>query len=210
MIRINLIQPVKREAEPKAHDVAPSFAQRKEIYPLASLVICFGVVGLLYWSSNHKITQLNAQIAAERQEAVRLAGIQAENTKYQGQLAQINDHIQLIQTLEQSRTGPQQLMALLGNAVNRISGLYLLSVDASQNRLAIHGQSDYVNGIADFIATLESLQSFNDVQLRQVFEDDQNSRVSFKFDLDCLYKPPVEAPPSPAPPAGLKGRHPGR
>ena len=210
MIRINLIQPVKQEVEPKAREAAPSLAQRKEIYPLASLVICLAVVGLIYWISNYKINQLNSQIAVERQEAARLAGIQAQNVKYQGQLAQINEHIQLIQTLEQSRTGPQALMAQLGNAVNRTNGLYLLSVDASKDRLAIHGQSDHVNAIADFIATLESLQSFNDVQLRQVFEDDQSSRVSFKFDLDCLYRPPVEAPPPPAPPAGLKGRQPGR
>jgi len=210
MIRINLIQPVRQEVEPKASEAAPSLAQRKEVYPLASLAICFGIVGLLYWSANHRITQLNGQIIVERQEAARLAAIQAQNATYQGQLAQINEHIKLIQGLEQNRTGPQQLMAELGNAVNRTNGLYLLSVDASRDRLAIHGQSDYVNAIADFIATLESLQSFNDVQLRQVFEDDQSSRVSFKFDLDCLYRPPVEAPPQPVPPPGFKGRQPGR
>lgn len=210
MIRINLIQPVKQEAEPKAREARPSLVQRKEVYPLASLVICCGLVGLLYWSSNHKITQLNSAIAMERQEAARLAGIQAQDAMYQGQLGQINAHIQLIQTLQQNRTGPQQLMAQLGSAVNKINGLYLLSVDDSKERLAIHGLSDQVNSIADFMAALESLRTFNDVQLRQIFEDDQNSRASFKFDLDCLYRPPVEAPPPPAPPSGSRGRQPGR
>ena len=210
MIRINLIQPVKRETEPKVHAAASSLAQRKEVYPLASLVICCGAVGLLYWSANHRIAQLNAQIATERQEAARLTAIQVQNTMYQGQLTEINDHIQLIHSLEQSRTGPQELMAQLGNAVDRINGLYLLSVDTSRGRLAIHGQSDYVNGIANFVAELQNLPWFNDVQLRQVFEDDQNSRTSFKFDLDCLYTPPVEAPLHPEPPTGIAGRHPGR
>ncbi len=210
MIRINLIEPVKQEAKPKAREAGPGLAQRKEGYPLASLVICCGLVGLLYWSSTHRITQLNAQIALERQEAARLAGIQAQDTMYQGQLAEINNHIQLIQSLQQSRTGPRQLMAQLGDAVNRISGIYLLSVDASKERLAIRGQSGGVNRIADFIATLDSFPSFNDVQLRQIFEDDQNGTTSFKFDLDCLYRPPVEAPPTPAPPSGFGGRQPGR
>ncbi len=209
MIRINLIQPAKREAEPKAQEPL-ALAQKKEIYPLASFVLCGAVMGLIYWNINRHISNYTAKIAVERQEAVRLAAVQAQNETYQRQLAAINQHIQLIQTLERNRTGPQQLLGQLGAAVDKINGLYLLSVDNSKARLAIHGEADYVNGIADFVGELQGLPAFTDVQLRQVFENDIGSRINFRFDLDCLYSPPVEAPPLLAAPTGSEGRRTGR
>ncbi|HET7100834.1 MAG TPA: PilN domain-containing protein [Terriglobia bacterium] len=208
MIRINLIQAPAREAEAKIQE-APAFLQRKEFLPLVSLVVSFGIVGLLYWNANRQIDGLNRQIAAERQEAVRLAAIETQNKNYQNQLAQIKEHITLIQSLQQQRTGPQQLMTLLGNAVDRVSGLYLLSVDAQKARLSIHGQSGRVNAIADFITQLQQIPSFEDIQLRQFFEDDLKTAVNFMFDLDCVYHPRSAAAnpalaggrPAPLPPA---------
>lgn len=196
MIRINLIQAPAREAEAKIRE-APAFLQRKEFLPLMCLVVSFGIVGLLYWNSNRQIDHLNRQIAAERQEAARLAVIEGQNKNYQNQLAQIKEHITLIQSLQQQRTGPQQLMSLLGNAVDRVSGLYLLSVDAQKARLSIHGESGRVNAIADFISQLQGTPAFEDVQLRQVFENDLKTAVNFMFDLDCVYNPrPATASPA--------------
>lgn len=209
MIRINLIQPPSQESETKIRET-PALLQRKGFLPLVSLVVSFGIVGLLYWNANRQIDRLNRQIAAERQEAARLATIEAQNKNYQNQLTQINEHITLIQSLQKSRTGPQQLMTLLGNAVDRVNGLYLLSVDAQKERLSIHGESGHVNAIADFISELQGTPSFQDVQLRQVFEDDLKTGVNFKFDLDCVYKPqspaasPAQAGSSSPPPPGQK------
>lgn len=204
MIRINLIQaPAPAgESAAKVREEA-RLADRKGFLPLVSLMVCFAAVGFLYWNANHRIARLNQQIAQARREAARLAGIQAQNQMYQGQLAEINQHISVIQTLQRNRTGPQELMALLGSAIDRVNGLYLLSVDSSQGRLNIHGLSGQVNTIADFINTLQGIQNFGDVRLERVFEDDQDSRVSFKFDLDCLYKPQAasEAAAAPSPPS---------
>ncbi|MDE3181503.1 MAG: PilN domain-containing protein [Acidobacteriota bacterium] len=211
MIRINLIQAPSRETEAKA-PAAGSLKGRREIYPLAAFVVCLGLVGLLYLNSNHSISTLTARLAAERKEASRLSVLEAQNKRYQSQLGEINEHINVIQTLEKNRTGPRDLMALLGGAADRVNGLYFLSVNTEKGRLNIHGQSDDANRVADFIAALEDAGSFSDVELRRVFEDDRNTKVSFKFDLDCLYKPPVEVAASspPAPPSDGSGRPPGR
>jgi Tfp pilus assembly protein PilN len=211
MIRINLIQAPQTEAAAKA--AAPQgLPDRKEFFPLLALLISFAAVGLLYWGWNHRIASLNQQLAAERQEAVRLGVVEAQNKQYESRLAEINQHINVIRTLQTSRTGPRDFMTLLGDAADRVNGLYLLSVSAQNGRIMIHGQSDNTDAVADFIAALQGIDSFNDVELRQVFEDDQRTRVSFKFDLDCFYKPPVEMAASalPAPPSGGPGRSPGR
>lgn len=211
MIRINLIQSPEREALAKS--AAPEGLQdRKEFFPLLALVICFAVVGGLYWTSSHRIETLNQQLVAEQREAARLAAIEAQNKRYQSQLAEINQHINVIRTLEKSRTGPRDFMTLLGDAANRVSGVYLITVNAQSDHITIHGQSDNPDALAGFIAALKSVGSFSDVELQQFFEDDQKTTVSFKFDLDCFYKPPVEMAAStlPAPPSVSPGRPPGR
>jgi Tfp pilus assembly protein PilN len=211
MIKINLIQPAVQDLPLKMDETAAT-KRKNGAYALASLVVCFGITGLFYWGWNHEISGLNAKIGAARVEAARLAGIQAQNRRYEADLAQIENHVLVIQTLERSRTGPQELMTKLGKTVDRISGLYLLLVKTGAGQLTIDGQTDRVNGIADFIGALQNDPSFQKIELRQVFEDDQNAKVSFKFDLVCLYTPPVETAASmpSAAPTGESGRPPGR
>lgn len=211
MIRINLIQAPEKEAVAKS--AAPeAFQERKEFYPLVALVVCFAAVGLLYWTANHRIDALNRQLAVEQREAARLTAIEAQNKQYQARLQEINQHINVIKALEKSRTGPRDFMTLLGDAADRVSGVYLISVDAQTDHIAIHGRSDSADALSGFITSLKGVGSFSDVELQAFFEDDQNSRVSYKFDLDCFYKPPVEmaASASPASPSGEAGRPPGR
>jgi Tfp pilus assembly protein PilN len=211
VIKINLIQAPVHAPSLKLKRV-PTLRLNNGIYALASVIVCFGVVSLLYWAWDHEISGLNAKIEVARVEAARLAGIEGQNRRYTDELAQIENHIMVIQALEKNRTGPQDLMTKLGNTVDEINGIYLLSVKSGGGRLTIDGQSDHVNAIADFIGALESDSSFQKIDLQQVFEDDQNSQVSFKFDLVCLYTPPIETAaslPAVAPTAG-SGRPPGR
>lgn len=211
MIRINLIQTPAAEVEGKAADVAGLRGQ-KALYPLLALVLCFACVGLFYWVSTRSITTLTRQMQIEQREAARLAALEAQNKNYQAQLEEINQHINVIQELQKQRTGPRDLMTLLGGAADRVNGLYFLSVDTSKGRLKIQGRSDDADALANFITALEGERSFSDVELHSLFEDDRYSQVSFKFDLDCLYKPPVDvaASTAPVPPTGAAERPPGR
>ena len=193
MIRINLIQPPSGASEGKIREAArPGGAPAKLL--VISAVVVTAVVGLIYWSWERQIGEMTRRLASEKREAARLAAVQAENQRYQAQLNEIETHIHIIQTLEDNRTGPKALMALLGDTVNRTQGLYLLTVDGKSGRLVIHGESDFINSIADFISALKGTGTISDVELSRVFEDDQSDRVSYKFDLSCLYKPPANAP----------------
>lgn len=211
MIKINLIQAPVQEPERKA-DWAVSPNQRNGMYGLAAAVCCFAIVGCFYWAWEHEVTGLEEKIEAARLEAAQLAGIQAENRRYESELVQIQNHIIVMQALEKTRTGPRDLMTRLGAAVDTINGLYLTSVKSARGRLVIDGESDRLSAVANFISALQNDASFQQVQLNQFFEDDRNSEVSFKFDLVCLYTPPVETAASvpPAAPAGSSGRPPGR
>jgi Tfp pilus assembly protein PilN len=92
-------------------------------------------------------------------------------------------------------------MAALGEVVNRTSDLFLATVTPEGERLSIKGQSTSVESMAVFIASLTRSRSFDDVQLRQYFEDDQDNRLAYRFSLDCIYRLPAGTLPVTAQPA---------
>lgn len=171
---------------------------------ICAMVIVLAIVGIFFKVWSGRVDQLKSQLAKEKVEQARLAGIRQENMRYQQQLAQLKRRKETIIQLDNSRTGPVHMMTALGNMVDRTSDLYLLSVTPVGNRLSIHGESNSVESIARFITVLKQSSAFGDVQLQQYYQDDQGSRLSYKFDLNCLYKPPSTsaATQATAPPGG--------
>lgn len=194
MIRINLLEGATPELKPKPGP-ASSFAAKVFGGTLLAAAV---VVGGCYWYLDRQLTRLGQELDVEKREAARLAAIQAENTRYEAQLRDIERRIAAIQTLENNRHGPSDLMTVLGATVNRTSSLYLVSISPKENRLVVNGLTGSVVFIADFVAALRAAGDFQDVQLRQYFEDDREGQVNYRFNLDCVYKPPTAAAPNPA------------
>lgn len=161
---------------------------------LGSLLVAFALTGAFYWFWNRQVSRLSQDLAAEQREAARLSAIQAENQRFQQRVNEAEKRLDTVHSLQSQRVGPVALMSALGDLVNRTTGLYLLTANAEGGRLAIQGQSDSVEAIVNFIGVLRHSGSFADVQFRQFFQDDQEKRLSFKFNLDCVYQPSVAAP----------------
>ncbi len=177
---------------------------------LGALIVCFLVVGVFYKIWSGAIDNLNVELKKEQAEQARLAAIKAENLRYQQQVQQLDQRINTIQALQASRVGPVEIMSALGNVVNKTSDVYLYTASNTTGRLALRGQAGSVDSMAVFLASLKSSGYFEDVQLQRFYEDDQHSRLTYKFDVSCVYKPPstgTPAAPSAAPgaPAGRTG-----
>jgi Tfp pilus assembly protein PilN len=78
----------------------------------------------------------------------------------------------------------------LGETVNATPDLYLLQVTPEGSQLHIRGEADRVPAIARFITALLNSPRFTDVRLLQYYQDNQNGRTNFKFNLDCSYVQP--------------------
>ena len=59
--------------------------------------------------------------------------------------------------------------------------------------MTIQGQAGSANSVATLLALLKSCGYFDDVQLRQFYEDDKSNLANYRFNLDCSYKPPSGA-----------------
>ena len=210
MIRINLLgvtKPVARTAAGPSEGMAPEAI----IIPGVLFVVLALLAGFIFWYWTHQIDLLNKRYVAAQREQARLASIMEQNKVYEQRLNQLQLRISTIQTLQSSRTGPVELMRILGQLASRSNELYLLTATTTGGRLVLNGQASSTDAIANFIsALLQHPDTFDDVQLRQSVEDDQGKRVNFKFNLDCVFKQtaaettPVPGaqpvtPPAPAP-----------
>jgi Tfp pilus assembly protein PilN len=195
MIKINLLG-ISQPVGPALAPGAPITPARQASYFLGGAALAAIVVFSFYWYWNRDIQRLDAKIKEEEKEQARLKDIQAENQKLQAQLQQLQRRTNTIQQLLDSKLGPVDLMINIGNVVNKANDLYLLTMTPDGGRIAVKGQAGSVHSIANFISNLKAAGVFEDVQLRQYYQDDQFDRLSFKFNLDFVYKPPAAAPPA--------------
>jgi Tfp pilus assembly protein PilN len=192
MIKINLLG--MAAPKPKAAAVAPASKAVQLGAFIGALVLCFGIVGLLYMIWSASIDALNVELKKQQAEQARLAAIKQENAKYEKERRLLEQRINTIQVLQASRVGPTEFMNALGNVVNKTnSDLYLFSVAPQGERVVIHGQAASEHSVAALLSSMKTSGYFDDVQLRQFYEDDQQDLVSYKFNMDCAYKSPSAA-----------------
>ena len=210
MIRINLLgaaapSPKVKEKE-KEKAVAPAQTALQAGVFIGALVVSFGAVGLMYLIWSGSASALSVELKKQKAEQTRLAAIRQENAKYEHDSALLEQRIKAVQMLQTSRVGPTDFMNALGNVVSKIpTDLYFFSVTRQGDRVVIQGQAGSANSVAALLASLKTSGHFDDVQLRQFFEDDKENQVSYKFNMDFLYKSPSEAGPLTQAHAGAVG-----
>jgi Tfp pilus assembly protein PilN len=192
MIKINLLGVAVPQPKARA-EVKVSKAKQLGVF-IAALVVSFAIVGVVYivWSAS--VASLNVELKKQQAEQARLAAIKQENTRYERETALLQQRVNTVQVLRASRLGPTEFMNALGNVVNRASSdLYLFTVTPQSDRVVIHGQAGSANSVAGLLSTMKTSGYFNDVQLRQFYEDDIQNLISYKFNMDCSYKSPSAA-----------------
>jgi Tfp pilus assembly protein PilN len=192
MIKINLLGVAAPKVKPKA--VTPVSKTMQAGIFIGALVVSFGTVGLFYMIWSRSIDSLRLELKKQQAEQTRLAAIKQENAKYELERRLLEQRIKTIQLLQTSRVGPTEFMNALGDVVNKTtSDLYLFSVAPQGDRVVIHGQANSPNSVANLLSTLKTSGFFDDVQLRQFYEDDVQDLVTYKFNMDCAYKSPSAA-----------------
>jgi Tfp pilus assembly protein PilN len=193
MIKINLLGAAA--PKPKAAVVVPTSKLTQVGAFFGSLVVCFVIVGVFYFLWSASIDSLNVELKKQRAEQARLAAIKQENAKYEQERRLLEQRIRTIQVLQANRVGPTEFMNVLANVVNKTTNdLYLFSVTPQGDRVVIRGLAASANSVATLLSALKTSRYFDDVQLRQFYEDDVEQLASYKFNIDFEYKLPSAAP----------------
>jgi Tfp pilus assembly protein PilN len=193
MIKINLLREEGGPPPPRVSAVGgpPAPAATQVVMLVGALVISFGIVGVIYKVWSNQVADLTKARAREIREQQELAGVKAQNTKYQQRLNDLETRINVIQALQNSRTGPVELMSALGNVVNKTNDVFLFTVTPAGERLSLKGQSGSSNSMASFLAFLGQSGFFDNVQLEQFYQDDIKDHLTYKFSVSCQFKSPT-------------------
>jgi len=190
MMKINLLG---QDVPESLLTAGSSESARQVLVFIVALAVSMSTVGFVYYYWSHQITETQAALGREQIRQKELGSVRARNQEYQNQLKTLEERIQTIQQLQTRRQGPVDLMGGLGDSVNQTRDLYLLQVAPEGSLLHIRGEAGRVAAIAQFISALERSPRFTGVKLKQYYQDNQNGRVNFKFNLDCSYAPPGSA-----------------
>jgi Tfp pilus assembly protein PilN len=220
MIKINLlgVAPSPSKVSSSGGSAAPKATQ--VMIFVGALIICFGIVGIIYKIWSNRIADLEKSLSREKIRQTELAVVKAQNAKYQQRLKDLETRINTIQALQNSRVGPVELMSTLGNMVNKTNDIYLYTLTPSGDRFQLKGQSSTVDSMASFLAFMKNSGTFDDIQLDQFYQDDLHERQAYKFSVSCGFKTanggtsptagggaegPVAPPKGPSVPGGMVG-----
>ena len=188
MIRINLLSEGVKGAAAWEGAAGVRLAVSPLVVVGGSALVAFALVGGLAWFWSARGARLEREVRKEQTEQARLAAIEKENQVYARQLKELEQRVNTIRGLESSRTGPVEFMTALGETVGRTRDVYLVSVGPDGDRLLVKGQAASVGSIAGFMTALKRSGGFAQVELGQYYQDDQAERLTFKFDLRCVYR----------------------
>src|SRR5579872_4671793 len=141
MIKINLLgvaPPPTKMVSVGGGTPAPKATQI--IMFVVALLICFGIVGVVYKVWTNQIADLQKTRDHEKIRQAELAAVRAQNDKYQQRLKDLETRINTIQALQNSRVGPVELMSSLGSVVSRTSDVYLFTMAPVGEKLQLRGQ----------------------------------------------------------------------
>ncbi len=166
MIRINLLQPGKKEITFAPVGVAIPEEEGKKIhYELLAIVavITLGIIAYLYYKTSSRISFVKEQIQIKQQEKAKLQGVLKELEENKKKKEILTQKTQVIEQLIAKQIIPVKLMDLIVKAIPDKVWLTKLKFNGSQ--ILLEGKALNNNLIANFIANLESTDFFKDVQL---------------------------------------------
>src|ERR1035441_6501340 len=119
MIKINLLGVAPPPSRLSSVTGVPAPKATQVLIFLGALIICFGIVGVIYKIWSIQIENLETARNREKIRQNELAAVKAQNATYQQRLKDLETRINTIQALQNSRVGPVELMGVLGNIVHR-------------------------------------------------------------------------------------------
>ena len=197
MIRINLLG----QARPKAARRAAAPAATTMLFILLGGLLFGAIVLWVVWNQdNQRLEQRNAEIARLRQDKARLEQLRQQVDVYEKQKAILDQRYAIIEELQRNKTGGQELLSMVANAVARTDTLWLTAVQRRGNGLTIEGTAASITAVANFITQLKRSGYFDKVEIKESRQDERTPNVTiFNFTLTADFVlPAATAPVAPA------------
>lgn len=181
MIRINLLG----QQRPKVtRQVVPLQATVQILFAVVAIALAVVVLGISFYQQRRELEQTRSRIAALNAEKASLQQIKQDVDRFESQKNVLQQRINVIETLQKNRTGGQQLLEMVANAVVRVNSLWLTSFDRSGTALKIQGEAGSIDAVANFLTAMKRSGYFDQVEIKSAKENDLAPSVkTFQFSM---------------------------
>ena len=149
MIRINLLGV---ERKPTKTPISFDLSQQTPMVCLALLLSATGGTGWWSWSLRQRSLQLDADAAAADREAARLKALRVEVSQFEARSAQLQERVQLIESLRAGQSVPVQLLDHIGRSLPDM--LWLTELNQDGGAVTLQGRSTTLISLSDFVRNL--------------------------------------------------------
>jgi type IV pilus assembly protein PilN len=191
MIRINLLGSPKPKSSKKASAVTmPTIDMGGAFSPLlkvAAVVAIAGVINVGYWYHlDREKKSLAVQMRQAEQTNHELADIKARYLERQKQADAYKRRVDVIDQLRAGQRGPVNLLATIGDTVNRTEAVWLSSLQDQGTSVAIDGMALSNEAVANLITNLQKTGYFSNIEIKESIQDDKvKDMQAFQFTLTC-------------------------
>ena len=187
MIRINLLG-IKREVG-RAPAVSVEGAKLTVLLVIV-LVAAVGVLVVDWQRISSQKAQLEERERIAQAEKARLEAVKSQYDQNLHNKQTLEQRINIIQELENKKTGPVTLLNTVVNTVELSGHLWLTSFASKDDKVTMNGVADSVNTVADFITNLKRSGRFKSVEIRESYQEDRvKDFPTFVFSLNADLAP---------------------
>lgn len=188
MIRINLLG-IPKQKRGKRQVSVPVMSGDGPSPLVALLVIAVIVAGGNYWYYS-RITKQHEKIQADNTEADtqirRLAQVKERYLEKQKQADMYKRRFDVIDQLKAQQAGPVNLLAMVGDTVNKTDAVWLNTMTDDGAAVSIDGVALSNVAVANLMTNLRKSGHFKSVELKQTQQDDVVKDLqAFVFTLIC-------------------------
>jgi type IV pilus assembly protein PilN len=188
MIQINLLglpKPKKGKRSASAASV-PGEGPNPVILIGIALVLSFVVLGFMYMRVANEKATIEANMKKAQLEAQQLADAKVKADQMEAQSKLLDQRVKVIEDLRSKRSGPVDLLSMIGDTVNNTDGVWLTTMKEDGTKINLDGSALSVQQVANLMKNLQGTGYFKTVELKETAQDDQvKDMQQFNFTLTC-------------------------
>jgi len=189
MIRINLLGVPK----PKKGRRGPAISVGGGAnMTLVGVLLVLAVGGGNWWyykGLNDQTTKLQSDLSAARTENSRLAQTKVRYQERQKQFDLYDHRVKVIHQLQESQTGPVNLMDMIASTVNSTDAVWLGTMNEDGNNINLTGTALSATAVANLLSNLKKTDYFKNVEIKETFQDESvKDMQAFQFTITCERK----------------------
>ncbi len=189
MIRINLLGVPKPKKGRRGPAISIGGGANMTLVGLVILAAAIGGNYYYYNQLNSQTQKLQSDLSAAKAENSRLAQTKIRYQERQKQFDLYDHRVKVIHQLQESQTGPVNLMDTIASTVNSTDAVWLATMNDDGNNINLQGTALSATAVANLLSNLKKSDYFKNVEIKETYQDESVKDLqAFQFSITCEKK----------------------